>query len=658
MNWTGDEIAPTAFSLQVGQSAADVLSEPTRIDAGTPVVVRTVDGQLRDLAWRAPEETKVELVLLGSADGLAVMRHSAAHVLAQAVQAIHADAHLGNGPAVEDGFFYDFLLPGRTFTPESLVALQQKMQQIVKQGQRFVRRELGSAEAQAELAHEPLKRDLLATRHRGAAVSIYDNVDATGARVWGDLCRGPHVPSTRFIRAFELTRTSSAYWLGDEANPQLQRVYGTAWASKDDLAAHKKRLEERAKRDHRVIGAAMDLFAFSDAVGQGLPLWLPAGTVIRDELQAWAREIEREHEYQQVATPHITREELYHLSGHLPYYDDDLYGALDIEGEPYRLRPMNCPHHHMVYAARPHSYRDLPYRIAEYGTVYRFEQSGQLHGLMRVRGFTQNDAHVYCRIEDAEDEFTRVMRMHDYYYRALGITDFHMVFATRDPSNTKKFHPDTQMWERAQAITRRAMEASEIPFEEDFGGAAHYGPKADFLIRSVTGKPFAASTNQVDLYTPQRFDLTFKDSDGRDKPVAVIHRAPLGSHERFIAFLVEHYNGWFPLWLAPEQIRLVPIMPEHGEYAESVRRDLLRHGFRVTVDHSDGRFQAKVRNALTRRVPLVGVVGAEEVEHHQVALRTRDRQLGSVSISHVIEYLQHQVRSKSLEHAGHQPSSA
>ncbi|MGH3851560.1 MAG: threonine--tRNA ligase, partial [Pseudonocardiaceae bacterium] len=345
-------------------------------------------------------------------------------------------------------------------------------------------------------------------------------------------------------------------WRGDEKNQQLQRIYGTAWPTRDQLKDYLHRLEEAVKRDHRRIGEDLDLFTFSNEIGRGLPLWMPNGTIIRDELEGWARETERRLGYQRVVTPHITKDALYYLSGHLPYYREDLYSPIDIEGEQYYLRPMNCPHHHMIYRARPRSYRELPFKIAEYGTVYRFERSGQLHGIMRTRGFTQNDAHIYCTLDQAKDQFLEVMHMHDDYYRALGITDFYMVLALRDPANTDKYHDDAEMWRNAERITREAMAESNIPYVEELGGAAHYGPKVDFIIRAVTGKEFAASTNQVDLYTPQRFELTYHDSDGAEKPVAVIHRAPLGSHERFVGFLTEHFAGAFPVWLAPEQVRV------------------------------------------------------------------------------------------------------
>ncbi len=628
------------------------------------VVVRAPDGMLKDLSWVPDTTVEVEPVPMSSPDGLTVLRHSTAHVLAQAVQDLFPEAKLGIGPPIENGFYYDFAIP-TPFHPDDLVRIEKRMQEIIKAGQRFSRRMFSSLDAaKVELAAEPFKLELIDIKGSvdtseimevgGGALTIYDNVDAeTGKTCWSDLCRGPHLPSTRFINTFKITRSAAAYWQGNEKNPQLQRIYGTAWPTRDALKEHLRLLEEAAKRDHRRIGEDLDLFTFSKEVGKGLPLWLPNGTIIRDELEQWARQTERKLGYQRVVTPHITKEDLYYLSGHLPYYEEDLYAPIEIEGEKYYLKPMNCPHHHMVYRARPHSYRDLPYKIAEYGTVYRFERSGQLHGTMRVRGFTQNDAHIYCTYEQAKDQFLEAMRMHDEYYRALGITDFYMVLALRDPKNHDKYHDDEQMWTIAEQITREAMEESNIPYVEDFGGAAHYGPKVDFVIRAVTGKEFGASTNQVDLYTPQRFGLTYHDSDGAEKPVVVIHRAPLGSHERFVAYLTEHFAGAFPVWLAPEQVRVIPIADDLFDYAVKVREVLLDAGLRVEIDTSDNRLNAKVRAAVTRKVPLILVLGRREKENESVSVRYRSGKEQSMSLGAFVTHAQELVSSKSLEGAGH-----
>jgi threonyl-tRNA synthetase len=661
--------SPSAVAERVlvpaGTAAADAVAAAKLPVAGPNaiVVVRTPDGKLRDLDWVADAEAEVEPVAMSSPDGLEVLRHSTAHVLAQAVQDVVPEARLGIGPPIENGFYYDFDV-AKPFQPDDLERIEARMREIVKAGQRFRRRVVASRdEARAELADEPYKLELLDIKGDvdadvmevgGTELTIYDNLDArTGQRCWSDLCRGPHLPSTRLIPSFKLLRSAAAYWRGSEKNPQLQRIYGTAWPRREQLDAYLRQLEEAARRDHRKIGADLELFTFNKEIGQGLPLWLPNGTIIRDELEQWARETERRLGYQRVVTPHLTREDLYYLSGHLPYYRDDLYSPIDIEGVQYYLRPMNCPHHHMVYKARLRSYRELPYKVAEYGTVYRFERSGQLHGLMRTRGFTQNDAHIYCTHDQAKDQFLEVMRMHDEYYRTLGITDFYMILALRDPHNKEKYHDDEAMWSEAERITREAMEESGIPYVEEVGGAAHYGPKVDFMIRAVTGKEFAASTNQVDLYTPQRFGLAYTASDGSEQPVVVIHRAPLGSHERFVAYLTEHFAGAFPVWLAPEQVRVVPIVGELAGYAEEVRDRLVAGGFRADVDASDGRLNARLRTAITRKIPLIVVVGRREAEQRSVSVRYRSGQEVSMPLDAFVEHVTDLVRTKSLEGAGH-----
>ncbi len=617
------------------------------------VVARTADGALKDLSWAPATDVEVEPVSLSSPDGLDVLRHSTAHVLAQAVQDLFPDARLGTGPPIENGFYYDFAVE-TPFRPDDLDRVETRMREIVAAGQRFQRRATSVGDATVELGDEPYKLELVADHQGDAELTIYDNVDAeSGGRCWSDLCRGPHLPSTGHIPAFRLLRSAAAYWRGDEKNAQLQRVYGTAWPTPDALEEHVRLQEEAAKRDHRRIGEALELFTFSKEIGKGLPLWLPNGTIVRDELEQWARQIEGKRGYQRVVTPHITKEELYRLSGHVPYYDEDLYAPIEIEGERYYLKPMNCPHHHMIYRSRPRSYRELPYKLAEHGTVYRFERSGQLHGMMRTRGFTQNDAHVYCGYDQAKAQFVDVMRMHEDYYRTLGITDFHMVLALRDPSDKDKYHGDEEMWRTAERITREAMDESNIPYVEDPGGAAHYGPKVDFVIRAVTGKEFSASTNQIDLYTPQRFGLTFRDSDGAEKPVAVVHQAPLGSHERFVAYLTEHFGGAFPVWLAPEQVRVIPIADDLAGHATEVRDVLVDTGVRADVDTSDNRLNAKVRAAVARKVALIVVLGRREREHGTVSVRYRSGAEESMPLAAFVTHVTELIRTRSLDGAGH-----
>ncbi|MGH3868747.1 MAG: threonine--tRNA ligase [Pseudonocardiaceae bacterium] len=666
MSASRPDIVAERVVVPAGTTCGEAIAATKRPTAGPQaiVVVRLPEGTLKDLDWVPDTDVEVELVAMGEPDGLNVLRHSTAHVLAQAVQDLYPEAKLGIGPPIEDGFYYDFDVP-TPFQADDLERIELRMREIIKTGQRFQRRVFPSVDsARTELADEPYKLELIEIKGEintgevmevGAGeLTIYDNIDPrTGQTCWSDLCRGPHLPSTKLISAVKLMRNAAAYWRGDEKNHQLQRIYGTAWPTRDQLTNHLRRLEEAAKRDHRKIGEDLDLFTFSKEIGRGLPLWMPNGTIIRDELEGWARETERRLGYQRVVTPHITKDALYYLSGHLPYYQEDLYSPIDIEGEQYYLRPMNCPHHHMIYRARPRSYRELPFKIAEYGTVYRFERSGQLHGIMRTRGFTQNDAHIYCTLDQAKSQFLEVMRMHDDYYRALGITDFHMVLALRDPANTDKYHDDEEMWRTAERITREAMEESTIPYVEEVGGAAHYGPKVDFIIRAVTGKEFAASTNQVDLYTPRQFGLTYHDSDGAEKPVAVIHRAPLGSHERFVGFLTEHFAGAFPVWLAPEQVRIIPIMPDLTDYANKVRDIAFDANVRVDVDAGDGRLSAKVRAAVTRKIPLILVVGRREAEQQTVSVRYRSGEERSMSVDAFVAHTAELVRTKSLEGAGH-----
>lgn len=660
--------APAAARIAVpagttGAAAVEAAKLPTH-GPDAIVVVRAPDGTLKDLDWVPEEDVEVEPVALSSPDGLNVLRHSTAHVMAQAVQDLHPDAKLGIGPPIKDGFYYDFGVEV-PFNPDDLAAIEGRMKEIVKAGQRFRRRRFDSAEAaRAELANEPYKLELIDDKSSvdtsevmevgEGDLTIYDNLDRkTGEACWSDLCRGPHLPTTKHIPAFSLLRSAAAYWRGNERNAQLQRIYGTAWPTRDAMKEHLRLLEEAAKRDHRRIGEQLELFTFATEIGRGLPLWLPNGTIVRDELEGWARETERRLGYHRVVTPHLAKEDLYYLSGHLPYYTEDLYAPIEIEDETYYLRPMNCPHHHMVYRSRPRSYRELPYKLAEYGTVYRYERSGQLMGTMRTRGFTQNDAHIYCTYDQAKEQFLEVMRMHDEYYRALGIADFYMVLALRDPDNKDKYHDDEAMWQLAEQITREAMDESGIPYVEDVGGAAHYGPKVDFIIRSVTGREFAASTNQVDLYTPHQFGLSYRDSAGGESPVVVIHRAPLGSHERFVAYLTEHFGGAFPVWLAPEQVQVIPVMPELNAYAESVNARLFDAGLRSHIDDSDARLAAKVRTAAKRKVPLILVVGRREAEEGTVTVRVRSGDETTMTLDAFVDHAQGLVRTKSLEGAGH-----
>ncbi len=643
--------------VPAGSTAGEILAQ-----TGTEGIAVWVNGtDLRDLTWAPDKGDRIEAVALDSADGRAILRHSTAHVLAQAVQELFPEAKLGIGPPIENGFYYDFDVQ-HPFTPDDLTLISAKMKEIVRAGQRFSRRLVAEHEAKIELADEPYKLELVAVKGSTARddeanvevgageLTMYDNLDAqTGRCCWSDLCRGPHLPTTRHIPAFRLTRTAAAYWRGSERNPQLQRIYGTAWESHEALQAHLDLLAEAEKRDHRKLGEELDLFTFSPEIGRGLPLWLPKGTIIRNELENWAKETEQSLGYQRVATPHITKSELYYISGHLPYYQEDIYSPIDIEGESYYLKPMNCPHHHMIYKSRPRSYRELPLRLAENGTVYRYERSGQLYGMMRVRGFTQNDAHIYCAEEQAKDEFLAVMKLHELYYTQLGIKDFYMVLALRDPAKTDKYHGDDEMWHKAERLTRQAIEESGIPHVEDVGGAAHYGPKIDFIIRSAVGKELAASTNQIDLYMPSKFGLAYTTDKGEQRNVAVIHRAPFGSFERFVAFLIEHYAGAFPPWLSPVQVVGIPIADAHVPYLQEVAARLRSHGIRVEVDTSDDRMQKKIRNAQRQKVPYMLLAGDKDISQAAVSFRYRSgEQRNGVPIEEAIAEIVRAVQDRVL----------
>lgn len=558
---------------------------------------------------------------------LRTMRHSCAHLLAAAVQSLWPGARLGIGPATERGFYYDFELE-TPLRDEDLARIDERMRELKRRALPIERSKCGVEDAIERLraAGQVFKAELaerLRDERGNEVLSFY----ALGDFV--DLCSGPHVEDTRQIGAFALTGVSGAYWRGDATRAQLQRVSGTCFAEADELAHELWRREEAARRDHRRIGVAQKLFSFSPEVGSGFPIWLPRGAALRDEIEHLARQQERREGYQRVSTPHVARESLYRRSRHLLYYGDEMY-PLEIEGERYFLKPMNCPHHHQVYLCEARSYRDLPLRIAEYGQVHRNEPSGATSGLMRARGFAQNDAHIYCRFDQAKDEFLRVMRLHARYYELFQIRDFRMQLALPDLGRIGKYVDQPDEWLAALSIVREAMEESGVPYTEVEGEAAFYGPKVDFTIENAVGGEVAISTNQLDFLSTQTFDLRYTGEDGDTHPVYVIHRAPLGSHERFIAFLIEHYGGRFPTWLAPIQVRVVAIASRHVRYAEQVRDtlagELLRNGsggLRVDVDPSGERMQKKIRRAQLDQVPYTLVVGDREIEDGTVSVRCR-----------------------------------
>jgi threonyl-tRNA synthetase len=613
-------------------------------------LVIMVDGQEWDLFRPIEQDAKIRIITKKDPEALELIRHDMAHILAMAVQALYPGTQVTIGPAIEDGFYYDFARQ-EPFTPEDLPKIEEEMRKIIKAGLP-TRREVWPRDQAVEHFKgigETYKAGLIQSIPANEDVSIYWHGD------WHDLCRGPHFRSTAEVgEAFRLTKIAGAYWRGDAKNAQLQRIYGTAWRDKKELDEHLHRLEEAEKRDHRRLGRELELFTFSPDVGAGLPLWMPNGMVIRQELEFLALQEERKEGYRRVATPHITKEALYYRSRHLPYYSEGMYSPLDIDGENYYLRPMNCPHHHLIYLATRHSYRELPLRIAEYGQDYRYEASGGLSGLMRVRGFCMNDAHIYCRYDQAKDEFIRVMKLHARYYDLMNIQEYYMRLSLPDLDKLDKYVDEPQKWMAALAIIRKAMDESGLKYAEGKGEAAFYGPKIDFMIKSAIGTEYTISTNQLDFLATQTFDLKYIGEDGADHPVYVIHRAPLGTHERFTAFLIEHYAGAFPTWLAPIQARVIPISEKVGDYAQKVQEALFATpvvngtaGLRVDIDTSNERMQKKIRDAQLQKIPYMLVVGEREAAEGKIAVRLRSgRDLGAMPLETFIVRIKIEAESR------------
>jgi len=620
-------------------------------------VVRDAEGRLRDLDWAPAADTEVEPVPMSSPDGLGVLRHSAAHVLAQAVQDLYPEAKLGIGPPIENGFYYDFDV-AQPFNPDDLSRLEKRMQEIVKAGQRFRRRRFENLDqAKAELKDEPYKLELVDIKGDvdasevmevgGGELTIYDNVDADSGKVcWSDLCRGPHLPSTRLIPAFKLMRSAAAYWRGSEKNPQLQRVYGTAWPTRDALKEYLRMLEEAAKRDHRKLGADLDLFSFPEEIGSGLPVFHPKGGIIRREMENYSRRRHEEEGYSFVNTPHISKGTLFEISGHLQWYADGMYPPMEMEGARYYLKPMNCPFHNLIYRSRGRSYRELPLRLFEFGSVYRYEKSGVVHGLTRVRGMTQDDAHIYCTREQMAGELTSLLNFVLGLLRDYGLTDFYLELSTRDDS--PKFIGDPADWEEATATLRDVAQASGLELVPDPGGAAFYGPKISVQAKDAIGRTWQMSTIQVDFQLPPRFELEYAAADGsRQRPV-MIHRALFGSIERFFGVLTEHYAGAFPAWLAPVQVVGIPIRDDHAPYLDAFVATLRKRGIRAEVDHSDDRMQKKIRTAQQQKIPFMVLAGDQDVEAGTVSFRYRDgSQRNGVpldeAVAHVVEVVESRV---------------
>ncbi len=623
------EIRVTLAGAERAVAAGTTAGEALEAD-GRSVIAAKINGELRDLAAEVADGDLVEPVAIDSPEGRAILRHSTAHVMAQAVQEIFPEARLGIGPPVENGFYYDFDVK-EPFTPEDLKRVEKRMREIVKQGQTFARRPVSDEQAREELAAEPYKLELIGIKGGaaeeesvevgGAELTIYDNLDPkSGDLCWKDLCRGPHLPTTRVIPAFKLMRTGGAYWRGSEKNPQLQRIYGTAWESREKQDEYLTMLAEAEKRDHRKLGAELDLFSFPTEIGGGLAVWHPKGGLVRRVMEEYSRKRHEESGYEFVVTPHISKSTLFETSGHLQWYAEGMYPPMEMEGATYYPKPMNCPFHIMIFKARGKSYRELPLRMFELGTVYRFEKSGVLHGLTRARGFTQDDSHIFCTPDQLADELASLLKFVIDLLRDYGLTDFEAELSTRP----EKFVGEIEEWDQATEALRHALDKSGVPYIVAEGEGAFYAPKIDVHIRDAIGRRWQLSTLQVDLQLPQRFDIEYQAADGTRRRPYMIHRALFGSVERFFAILLEHYAGAMPPWLAPVQVAGIPISDAHVPYLNAVAEKLAAAGIRVEVDDSDDRMQKKIRNAQKSKVPFMLLAGDDDVAAGAVSFRYRN----------------------------------
>ena len=636
----------------------DADQKPTHLFAeNSQVVVCRINGQLRDLWTDLREGDEIESVLIGSADGLNVLRHSTAHVLAQAVQEVFPETKLGIGPPIKDGFYYDFD-PKNPFTPDDLEKLETAMRKIVKAGQRFKRRVTDEKSALAELKNEPYKCELIKDKSSqgdeganvevgGSELTIYDNLGRDGQPVWSDLCRGPHLPSTKSIPAFKLMRAAGAYWRGSEKNPMLQRIYGTAWPTSEELDSYLLMLAEAEKRDHRKLGAELDLFSFPEEIGSGLAVFHPKGGIVRREMENYSRLRHEAENYQFVYSPHLTKSALFEKSGHLEWYADGMYppmvmdeelhsdGTIKRQGQKYYMKPMNCPFHNLIYLSSPKSYRDLPLRLFEFGTVYRYEKSGVIHGITRARGFTQDDAHIYCTKAQMADELDNLLTFVLNLLRDYGLTDFYLELSTKNPEKSIGSEKD---WDEATESLRKAALKQKLELVLDPGGAAFYGPKISVQAKDAIGRTWQMSTIQVDFQLPPRFNLEFTDKDGSKQQPVMIHRALFGSIERFFGVLTEHYAGAFPPWLAPVQVRAIPVADTYNEYLADVVKQMRSVGIRAELDASDDRMQKKVRNAQMEKIPYMIIAGEEDKNKAAISFRYRNgEQKNGVPIKGAIE---------------------
>ena len=613
------------------------------------VVAARVGGALKDLAYELADGDEVEAVAIDSKDGRDILRHSTAHVMAQAVQQLFPEAKLGIGPPVTDGFYYDFDVE-TPFVPEDLAKIESAMKKIIKANQKFSRRVTTDEDARVELADEPYKLELIglkgsageaaegASAEVGAGeLTIYDNLDRNGEIAWKDLCRGPHLPTTRRIPAFKLMRSAAAYWRGDEKNKQLQRIYGTAWESQEALDEHLHRIEEAERRDHRKLGKELDLFSFPDEIGSGLPVFHPKGGVIKREMEDYVRRRHIEEGFSYVGTPHISKDGLFHTSGHLPHYADTMFPPMEFEGSNYQLKAMNCPMHNLIFSSRGRSYRELPLRLFEFGSVYRYEKSGVIHGLTRVRGFAQDDSHSYCTKEQAPDEVKHLLTFMLSVLRDFGLDDFYLELSTRDDSKKDKFIGSDEDWEVATKVLADVCAETGLELVPDPGGAAFYGPKVSVQAKDAIGRTWQMGTVQYDFNQPARFGLEYQAADGTRQQPVMIHAAKFGSIERFLGVLVEHYAGAMPPWLAPVQVEMIPVAEAFNDYVWDVAAQLRQAGIRVEVDESNDRFQKKIRNAQLQKIPFMLIAGGEDVDHGAVSFRYRDgRQENGVPLADAV----------------------
>ncbi len=657
---------PDAMTLTSPNTGFELFSDRS-------IVAMRVNGDLKDLAHQAQAGDVIEGVEMSSEDGLNILRHSTAHVLAQAVQRLNPEARLGIGPPVTDGFYYDFDVT-TPFSSDDFAALEKEMNRIVQEGQRFMRRVVSEAEARAELANEPFKLELIGLKGGstgddnesvevgGSELTMYDNVDPkTGETVWSDLCRGPHLPNTRMIgQGYKLMRVAAAYWRGSEKNPSLQRIYGTGWPNKQELRDYTERLEEAAKRDHRRLGAELDLFSFPDEIGSGLAIFHPKGGVIRRVMEDYSRTRHDEGGYEFVYSPHITKQNLFETSGHLAWYKDGMFppmrldevrnddGDVTRQGTDYYLKPMNCPFHILVFRSQGRSYRDLPMRLFEFGSVYRYEKSGVVHGLTRVRGMTQDDAHIFTTPDKMEEELTTVLDFVLSLLRDYGLTDFYLELSTRDES--EKFVGSDELWETATATLSKVAQESGLTLVPDPGGAAFYGPKISVQARDAIGRTWQMSTIQLDFNLPERFGLEYTASDGsRQRPV-MIHRALFGSVERFFGVLLEHYAGAFPVWLAPVQVVAVPVADEYSDYLSEIVARMKSAGIRAELDASDDRMQKKIRTHTVSKVPYIVIAGEEDRANGAVSFRFRNGdQVNGVPIDDAIARITNIIATRSTD---------